>query len=202
MSRYKVPELSKYEFQKAVLSILSSPPLSPSRGDRYIVGSGATGVWSDKVNQIAEFDSSWEYTIPFRGMMVYVVSYDRYLQYTTFWDELISIGKEIIVPENSGKVLTTSDFGKSFTCENSSSQIFYLPSIDSSHVGYWFRFVKLGSGILTIQAADQDTIADSGPGKTIYNNNSSQDWATLKLILMSDTKWTIDSGHGTWVTTI
>ena len=198
---YKVPELSTYEFQKSVQSILSTPPLSPSKGDRYIIGSGATGVWSGKTNQIAEYDSSWEYIVPFQGMISYIITYDRIFQYTTFWDELIAIGKEIITTQNTGVTLTISQFGETIVCDSILDQTFTLPSVNSNHLGYWYRFVKFGSGKVTIQASDNDTIADSGAGKTIYNSKTNQTWATLTLLLGNETQWILLDGHGTWVTT-
>jgi len=53
---------------------LTSPPGSPSEGDRYIVGSGATGDWSGHDNEIAEWNgSSWDFgpTLT-EGLVVYV----------------------------------------------------------------------------------------------------------------------------------
>ncbi len=199
---YKLPELSTYEWQRSVQSILSTPPISPNKGNRYLIGSNPIGVWSGKSDYIVEFGSDWEYTTPLRGMIVYIVSYDRLLQYITKWDELVSIGKEVITNENTGINLNTDQFGETITCDSSQDQIFYLPSVDVTHIGYWYRFAKLGSGTLTIQAADSDTIADSGQGGTIYNNKSQQEWSTLTLMLISETKWVITEGHGTWVTTI
>ncbi len=198
---YKIPELSTYEWQKAVQSILSTPPLSPSKGNRYIVGPSPTGVWEGKTNQIAEYDSSWDFVIPSTGMMAYVIAYDRLLQYTTFWDELRSVGKEVVTPQNTGIVLSNSQFGETIQCNSDVDQTFILPSVDVTDVGYWYRFLKLGTGKLTIQAADSDTIADSGAGGTIYNNDIGQLWSTLTLMLGSETKWVIIEGHGSWTTT-
>ncbi len=65
----------------------------------------------------------------------------------------------------------------------------------------WYRFVKLGAGMLTVEAADVDKIADSGAGDTIYNDEPLQTYATLTLLLVSATQWTITEGHGTWTTT-
>lgn len=72
MAVHKIPNLDEFEWQKAVLAILSTPPVSPTKGDRYIVGVGATGVWSGKDNQIATYITAWEYSLPLAGMFVYV----------------------------------------------------------------------------------------------------------------------------------
>jgi len=53
---------------------LSTPPSSPSTGDRYIVGASATGDWSGHDNEIAEWNgSSWDFgpTLT-EGLVVYV----------------------------------------------------------------------------------------------------------------------------------
>jgi len=101
--------------------------------------------------------------------------------------------------QDSGVTLTASDFGKTITVDSVSDQIVNFPSVDSGDIGCWFTIVKLGSGRMTIDAADTDTIADSGEGLTIYNNT--EVYATITLQLVSETKWFITGGHGTWVTT-
>lgn len=50
----------------------TTPPTSPVSGDRYIVPTGATGVWSGKTNQIAEYTASWVYYTPAVGWTAYV----------------------------------------------------------------------------------------------------------------------------------
>ena len=40
-------------FQMPVIDLLSSPPASPSEGDRYLVGPFATGAWASQENNIA-----------------------------------------------------------------------------------------------------------------------------------------------------
>jgi len=90
--QYRVPIKNKFEWQKAVLDKdLSTPPTSPSVGDRYIVASGATGDWSGHENDIAEWNgSSWEFTSPLEGMITYVKDEDKLYQYITSWGEFSS----------------------------------------------------------------------------------------------------------------
>lgn len=53
--------------------ITTAPPGSPTSGDRYIISSGATGIWADKANQIAEYTSGiWNYYPPDIGWTAYV----------------------------------------------------------------------------------------------------------------------------------
>lgn len=56
------------DWMESVLDRLTTPPGSPSTGDRYLIIATATGAWSGKENQIAEWDgSAWAYTIPTLG---------------------------------------------------------------------------------------------------------------------------------------
>lgn len=52
---------------------LSTPPVSPTTGDTYIVASSPTGAWSGKATNIAVYDgSSWIFYIPTKGWRFYV----------------------------------------------------------------------------------------------------------------------------------
>lgn len=67
---------------------LTTPPGSPSEGDRYIVGPSATGDWSGHDNEIAEWDGSqWVFgpTLT-EGLIVYVADEDKIYTYNgTSW---------------------------------------------------------------------------------------------------------------------
>jgi hypothetical protein len=55
----------------------TTPPASPVVGDRYIVDSGATGVWNGRENQIAVFTADgWDYIAPQAGWQAYVTAED------------------------------------------------------------------------------------------------------------------------------
>jgi len=58
----------------SVESIETNPSgLSPDEGDRYIIGDGATSVWTAKDELVAEWDGSqWEYITPYNGFTAYV----------------------------------------------------------------------------------------------------------------------------------
>lgn len=66
------------DWQESVLDKdLTSPPGSPSPGDRYIVGIGATGAWSGHDNEIAtRKTSSWSYMATNKGMTTWVEDED------------------------------------------------------------------------------------------------------------------------------
>jgi hypothetical protein len=51
----------------------TTPPSSPTTGDRYIIPAGATGAWSGKTNQITEWNgSAWDFYTPQTGWTCYV----------------------------------------------------------------------------------------------------------------------------------
>lgn len=69
--------IQNFEWQPSVATIsLTTPPGSPSTGDRYLIGldttaSVATGLWSGQDGNIAEWDgSAWQFTTPTVGMFV------------------------------------------------------------------------------------------------------------------------------------
>ena len=52
---------------------LTTPPASPVNGDRYIVPTGATGVWVGKTGQIAvRIGDAWEYYLPKLGWLCFI----------------------------------------------------------------------------------------------------------------------------------
>ena len=58
-------------WQDSVLGRLNTPPTTPNNGDRYLITATATGVWSGKENNIAEWNgSSWDFSAPQTGWLV------------------------------------------------------------------------------------------------------------------------------------
>lgn len=52
---------------------LTAPPASPTNGARYIVGSGATGVWAGHDGQLAAYqDGAWIFYAPQEGWLAWV----------------------------------------------------------------------------------------------------------------------------------
>ena len=86
MAEYKIPTLSKFEWQPAVLDKdLTAPPANPTKGDRYIVGAGATGGWAGHDGDIAIYVTTWEFTTKREGMACYVKDEDKIYVYITSW---------------------------------------------------------------------------------------------------------------------
>lgn len=47
----------------------ATPPVSPTYGDRYIVGAGATGAWAGQAQKIASWQGAWVFYTPVTGML-------------------------------------------------------------------------------------------------------------------------------------
>ena len=75
--------LSRVQQQDIVLSIVSTPPTSPSNGDTYIIGASPTGAWSSATaNHLAYYDATWQYYTPRAGLLKYVASNQALYCYT------------------------------------------------------------------------------------------------------------------------
>lgn len=87
MVKIRVPDLNKYEFQKAVLEARTNPPSSPAEGARYLINGTGQGSWSGKDNNIATYyNSTWEFTAPREGMIVWDKNTDVFFIYNgTSW---------------------------------------------------------------------------------------------------------------------
>ncbi len=133
------------------------------------------------------------------GRIVYVIDANKYYNATnSCWAEVGS--SSAVEAQDSGHILLVNDAGKTFTCNSTTTQTFTLPSVGVSDVGIEFSFMKLGVGGLVIQAADSDTIEDSGEGLTIYCEDT--DKASIGLKLATSTQWMIKYGAtGIWTTT-
>ena len=203
----KVPVLEQYEWQKAVLDKdLNTPPDTPVKGGRYIVASSPTGDWKYKTKYIAEFNGlTWEFTKPKEGMLVLVSDEGVLYHYiNSKWIDfaLLINSKRRVSTHDSSYAINLDESGKVFVASSVNDVVFTLPSVESSDIGTTFTFAKcLKAGRITIKAADSDKIADSGAGCTIYNDHDTEEYTTLTIILLQETRWGILTGHGTWITT-
>ncbi len=69
---------------------LTTAPLSPVDGARYIVAAAATGIWAGKDQQIAAWqDNAWDYYVPQEGWLAWVADEDKLLAWDgTVWNEV------------------------------------------------------------------------------------------------------------------
>jgi len=78
MSTYRIPVLEQFSWQPPIIQYLSNPPGSPVKGERYLVLTTGTGVWSGHNEQIATYNgTAWIFDTPATGWCVY----DQYVSY-------------------------------------------------------------------------------------------------------------------------
>jgi len=94
--------------------------------------------------------------------------------------------------------LTTLNLNGILLSNSSSNVVITLPSVGVTDVGKCIQIQKMGSGNLTINRSDSDTIED---GTSISNTSSVETWANVTLFLAQETYWKFYGAPlGTWVT--
>lgn len=116
------------EWQDSVLDKdLTSPPVSPSVGDRYLLGTDptaglTTGAWAGQDGNIAEWDgSAWVFTVPSTGTFVSADDENTVLYYFngTIWDAkafesttastgLVKVGNDIQLADQTSNAISVS----------------------------------------------------------------------------------------------
>ena len=94
-TNYRVPVLEKFAYQPSVKDKdLATPPVSPVKGDRYIVAASATGAWLGQDKNIAWYDGAvWKFDVPSEGWQAWVEDENKYYFYS---------GTLVWSPENDG----------------------------------------------------------------------------------------------------
>lgn len=114
-------------------------------------------------------------------------------------DSGYSLTKYTSVTYTATQVLTTTSFGKIIKFNNGATNVTcYLPSVSATNIDSWLIIMRLGTGSLTIQAADSDTIEKSKAGGKLVCNESGRVVANVLLSLATETKWAILAGTGIW----
>jgi hypothetical protein len=94
MTNYRVPVLESFEWQQAVIGIVNDPPISPTRGDRYIVDSTPTGDWVGHEDEIVycsnETGPVWLFDTPSDGWICWVSNENSfYVFYSAAWNKYL-----------------------------------------------------------------------------------------------------------------
>ena len=67
-----IPVENFFPWQKPVISFLTTPPGSPSKGDRHLVIATATAEWTGHETEITYWDGlNWIFFVPSDGWFVY-----------------------------------------------------------------------------------------------------------------------------------
>jgi hypothetical protein len=98
MAVKKVAVLEEFTWQLPIKDKdLSSPPGSPSKGDRYIVASSGSGAWSGQTNNIAlctvgGVTPSWEFIIKVEGTICWVEDENVFYKFNgSIWTLLLPV---------------------------------------------------------------------------------------------------------------
>lgn len=81
------------EWQDSVLSVLNTPPGSPTTDDRHLVGTSPTGDYATHADEFATYNgSTWDFQVPTKGTSVVVDTPHSQINYNgTSWIDLGSI---------------------------------------------------------------------------------------------------------------
>jgi len=124
MATYRIPVLEDFVWQPPVIDKdLTTPPAIKTKGDRYIVGTGAGGDWSGHDDDITYYDGAdWQFDTPNEGCQLWVKDEDAFYVYkgeSHGWvlQEISEIGaisqaasQALSTAEaNSGNIQTNSD---------------------------------------------------------------------------------------------
>lgn len=89
---YRVATIDNWEWQKPVLDKdLTSPPLSPLKGNRYLIYGVGSGPWIGQNGNITEYNgSSWFFINKYPGMVVFIIDENKLYIYSTSWLDFFS----------------------------------------------------------------------------------------------------------------
>lgn len=110
-------------------------------------------------------------------------------------------GKYRVESMNAGGALTTNDFGKVLTVNDTTGTVtITLPQATAEWVGSWIRVEKQGAAIVQVTADAADVIGDSGTGSSA-RNESTETYAFMELLITGVGRWALSSTVGAWYST-
>ena len=97
--------------QLSVVSATDNIPTSPVAGDRYIIPTGATGVWSTHVGKVARYnEGTWEIYTPLKGWFAYTQDVETYLLFDgSDWGTVELGDANSVTYDNTASGLTASE---------------------------------------------------------------------------------------------
>ncbi len=110
------------------------------------------------------------------------------------------ISRSPVAAADTGIALSAADFGKTITVNSAVARTVTLPTVSAADIGATITVVKLGAGMVTVQAAGGTYIEDSTAGGAIYNNAAFPAYAAITLRLVTSTQWLLVGGRGAWIT--
>lgn len=120
-------------WSRPVFGTLTTPPSSPTTGDRYLIGAGASGAWASYVGQVAEWGGvAWVFSgAPLPGQDIEEQGVGR-IQYLASWGAKDRADlRDFALPgtlDLTGTNDETSVWNKAVTALNGASEPLYLPA--------------------------------------------------------------------------
>ncbi len=148
---------------------ITTPPASPSEGDLYLIGSGASGLWAGNDNNIAYFNQIWRYITPREGALIYVKSENAVYRYDgSYW---LKSGSKQVETLSANHLTTYGDINKLYkvysgidiTIQNDSSVFF--------PTGSEIEFVQFDVNPITFVEDAGVTILSEGGALTTISQN-------------------------------
>lgn len=96
----RIPVEETFAWQRPILEIRSTPPMSPTKGERYIVDAGPTGPWTGREGDIAwMYDAGeWKFDTPADGWTAFNLDDGLIYLFVGSWGPLVSGGSGATLP--------------------------------------------------------------------------------------------------------
>jgi len=185
-TNYQVPVLSSYEWQRSVIDKdLSTPPVSPSKGNRYIVGPSPSGDWTTHANHLVTCTNAvgpvWDFVVPPQGSVTYVADEELLYYYNgSIWREYVDAAFSLMYLPHRGKMFAddmTAVAGTGLTTTSATGQRYgyysYMGSYANGDSAEWsfvcagdtYNFyvsAAFGSAMGIVDFYIDDVLVDSG----------------------------------------
>lgn len=203
MAMYRVADLDVLSWQGPVIDRdLSSPPGSPTKGDRYIVKATGASDWAGHDNAITYYTgTAWVFIAPIEGLVCWVKDEDLFVRHNgTIWD--------VLVPAGGGLGITMNFFATTSPMTPSSyhffgGQAFTLTQLDGAQRVYVAKPGTIKVAYITLFAA---TVVGSGENISVYiRKNATTDYLiqtvgnTNQLRVFSNTGLSISVVQGDYI---
>lgn len=163
-------------FSGTVISAsVTTPPVSPTDGDCYIVPTGATGIWAGKTNKLAFAYNGWQFVTAPEQYRVYNVALSEFMKFTTS-------GGWAVIPVDPPTVL--ADLTDVNTAGVTDGQLLKYDSGTSKWVPYTLPTVAT-----TLHALSDVNVTEGAgiDGKVLKWNNATSKWVAASEVASTTT---------------
>ena len=159
-----------------------SPPLSPSEGDIYLLGSGTINEWLGHDGEIAYFNQIWRFITPREGCVIYVKSENALYRYdSAFW---IKADSKQVQDLSADYTLGFADVNKIFRCYSGinvnlqdDSTVFYPTGSEIEFIQYDTNSINIiASGAVNILSESGATTTNAQYTKVKLTKLEANTW--------------------------